>query len=143
MNHSRIVCWIGLDAASVVAAKLAIRENETEAKPLPVVVVAHRYIGDAALEQAAHYLGMPVTLLSSAQFMTFDMPGDVHVWGIAADEQQGHDNLQFAFPSRSFASVLADRALRRDDCETLARRAGLTWFVPPYFVPNQARGVAA
>jgi hypothetical protein len=110
MNHRRIVCWIGLDAASIVAAKLAIRENETEANPLPVVIVAHRYIGDAALEQAAHYLGIPVTLLSPSQFIGFDMPGDVHVWG-----------------------VCADGALRRDDCETLARRAGLTWFVPPYF----------
>jgi hypothetical protein len=133
MNHRRIVCWIGLDAASIVAAKLAIRENETEANPLPVVIVAHRYIGDAALEQAAHYLGIPVTLLSPSQFIGFDMPGDVHVWGVCADEQDLHENLQGRFPARAMASVLADRALRRDDCETLARRAGLTWFVPPYF----------
>jgi hypothetical protein len=130
MNHQRIVCWIGLDSASIIAAKLAIRENSHESNPLPVVVVAHRYIGNAALEEAAGFLGMPITVLSPSQFISFDMPGDVHVWGVCADEQDAHENLQSCFPSRAIASVLADRALRRADCIELARRAGLSWFMP-------------
>jgi hypothetical protein len=130
MKHERIVCWIGLDSASIIAAKLAIRENSHESNPLPVVVVAHRYIGNAALEEAMNYLGIPVTVLSPSQFLSFDKPGDVHVWGVPADEQDAHDNLQTLFPSRAIASVLADRALRRGDCIELARRAGLSWFMP-------------
>jgi hypothetical protein len=59
------------------------------------------------------------------------MPGDVHVWGIAADEQQTHEEIQSVFPSRAVASVLADRALRRADCIELVRRDGaLTAFLP-------------
>jgi hypothetical protein len=129
MNHQRIVIALGLDAPSIIAAHFAIRENEQSGNPLPVVVLACRCIGSAAMEQAAKYLDMPITSVSIREFLRFNQPGDVHVWGIAADEQDTHDATQTNFPARSFASVLADRALRRADCEELARRAGLTWFM--------------
>jgi hypothetical protein len=129
MTHTRIVIALGLDACSIIAAHFAIRENEQSANPLPVVLLAPRCIGMAAMEQATKYLGIPVTSVSIREFLKFNAPGDVHVWGIAADDQDAHDDMQNYFKARSFASVLADRALRRDDCEELARRAALTWFM--------------
>ncbi|ABO60577.1 hypothetical protein LA345_38815 (plasmid) [Burkholderia vietnamiensis] len=132
MNHRRIVCWLAIDPCALVAAKLAIRENDAQANPLPLVVVAHRLFGDEFIEQAARYLGVPVISASSAKWLSFDMPGDVHVWGVPVEEQRAHADIQSAFPSRSFASVLADRALRREDCIELARRAGFTFAPSPY-----------
>ena len=129
MNHSRIVIALGLDACSIMAAHFAIRENEQSKNPLPVVVLAPRCIGMAAMEQATKYLGIPVTSVSIREFLKFNAPGDVHVWGVAVDDQDAHDDMQNYFTNRSFASPLADRALRRADCEELARRAGLSWFM--------------
>jgi hypothetical protein len=127
----RIVCWLAVDACALVAAKLAIRENDARPDPLPLVVVAHRLFGHAFIEQAANYLGVPVVAASSAQWLSVPMPDDVHVWGVPVDEQRGHDDLQEAFPRWRIASVLADRALRREDCVELAHRAGIT-FGSPY-----------
>jgi hypothetical protein len=132
MNHRRIVCWLALDACSLVAAKLAIRENDTQADSIPLVVVAHRLYGHAYIEQAARYLGVPVISASSAQWLNYDAPGDVHVFGVPVEEQREHDDLQSAFPSRKLASVLADRALRREDCIELCRRAGIAFAPSPY-----------
>jgi hypothetical protein len=129
MTHSRIVIALGLDACSIIAAHFAIRENEQSANPLPVVVLAPRCIGVAAIEQATRYLGIPITSVSIREFLKFNAPGDVHVWGVPADDQDGHADMQGIFTTRAFASVLADRALRRADCEELARRAGLSWFM--------------
>ena len=52
-------------------------------------------------------------------FMEFDT-SDLIAWGA---------NYGPGLHGFGFASVLADLALRRADCEELARRAGLTWFM--------------
>jgi hypothetical protein len=129
----RIVCWITKDPATIVAAKLAMRENDAPENGLPLVVVATGAPRAARpwFVSALQYLGAPVINLRPHEERFYRLRDDVHVIGVPVDEQGRYDAWMARWKGAPVLSVLADRALRREDCMTLARRAGLetetTW----------------
>lgn len=132
----RIVCWLTDDPASLVAARLVIRENAQQARPLPLVVIAPRTDIDADyLRDAIEWLGVPVALIDEpastfreplaggAQAARYRLPDDAHVLGIPVDEQARYDAFVHDREGVLVYAALADRALTRADCMTLVQRA--------------------
>ena len=117
----RIVCWLTPDPCSLVAAKLAIRENEQHG--LPLVVVSERTWIFRDLTSAVRYLGVPVVVVLPHERTLYCRLNDVHVFGIPVDEQSRYDSLVSGVPK--ILEVLADRALTRADCLELLRRANV------------------
>jgi hypothetical protein len=117
----RIVCWLTDDPASAVAAKLAIRENESVGMPLVAVTVGSRV--KPWLASTMHYIGVPVVCCPDAQTWRYKRPGDVHVIGVPVDEQGRWDRLQEQWAGALLLSNLADRGLTRADCLELWSRS--------------------
>jgi hypothetical protein len=130
----RIVCWLTNDPCSVAAAKLAIRENDGLADPLPLVVVNQdRQVQGEYLEACTAWLGVPVVQANACKAELYRLVGDVHVIGAPVEEQGRYDAFMAAHNGVPVLSVLADRGLTRDDCIELVTRAGVE---PPHIFAN-------
>jgi hypothetical protein len=125
MNR-RIVCWLTNDPCSLVAAKLAIRENDALANPLPLAVVNEGgNVKGEHLEACAAWLGVPVVQANACKAELYRLAGDVHVIGVPREEQGRYDEFMAAHEGVPVLAVLADRGLSRDDCIELVTRAGI------------------
>ncbi len=70
--------------------------------------------------------GAPCSRLLKRELLaTISLPGDIDVMGFTGEEGDRLEEIQKAFPGRTFKAPLIERGLSKIDCLTMVLRAGL------------------
>lgn len=151
----RVLVWFSCGAASAVAARLAVKEwPECEVLYCDTSKHEHpdnqRFKADVE-----RWIGRPITSIRSEQYADiydvfertgwlvgprgarcttelkkkvrerYQRPGDLHVFGLTADEGDRIHKFEARHPDLDCAWVLQDAQISKDDCYDLIQRAGI------------------
>jgi hypothetical protein len=151
----RTLVWFSCGAASAVAARIAVKEwPDCEVVYCDTSKHEHpdnkRFKADVE-----HWIGRPIKSLRSDKYEdifdvfertgwlvgpkgarcttelkkkvreAYQRPGDLHVFGLTADEQTRIDKFESRHPDLDCAWVLAEAGINKTDCYDIIRRAGI------------------
>lgn len=154
MMLHRVICWFSCGAPSAIAAKITLAEHP-DAQIFRIVIKSEHEDSNRFASEVAAWLGRPIHELSARRYKDhFEVihgeryingpygakcsavlkrevremvqrPGDLHIFGFDAEEQDRVDDFRERNPDVQFAAPVCDAGLTKAECKTMVIRAGI------------------
>lgn len=148
----RRLCWFSCGCPSAVAARLSLAEHPGTCEVLYCDTGGEHTDNQRFLHDCERWLGTPIKILRNDKFvdhvdvaryhryingptgakctrelkiklrLNYQRPGDIHVFGLAADELPRIERMTDSFPDLDLEFPLLDAGLTREDCLALIQR---------------------